>query len=85
MAPEDQARMFVVAVAVGLIAVALLAFVARPGYGVAPRIFFALAMAFALVAATIDNRAAALIPALFLIVLGGITTIVDRRRIRLED
>lgn len=68
----------------GVVAVALLAFVARNGYGVAPRVFFALALAFALVAATTANSAAAFAAAVFLILLGGITTIVDRRRIRSE-
>ncbi len=67
-----------------VVAVAALAFVSRRGYGGAPRVFFALAMAFGIVAATVPNAAAALAAAIFLILLGGITTIVDRRRIRLE-
>ncbi|GAC1300379.1 MAG: hypothetical protein NVSMB19_06840 [Vulcanimicrobiaceae bacterium] len=65
-----------------VVAVGLLAVVSRSGYGVAPRVFFALALAFALVAATSAGAAAALAAALVSIALGGITTIVDRRRMR---
>ena len=67
-----------------VVALGLLAFVSRSGYGIAPRVFFALAMALGLVSATIANGAAAFAAALFLIVLGSITTIVDRRKIRTE-
>ncbi len=74
--------MFVATLTALILALGLLAFVSRSGYGVAPRVFFALALAFAMVAATTANGAAAFAAALFLIVLGGITTIVDRRRIR---
>jgi hypothetical protein len=74
--------MFAATLTALILALGLLAFVSRSGYGVAPRVFFALALAFAMVAATTANGAAAFAAALFLIVLGGITTIVDRRRIR---
>ncbi len=74
--------MFAATLSALVLALGLLAFVSRSGYGLAPRVFFALALAFAIVAATTANGAAAFAAALFLIVLGGITTIVDRRRIR---
>ena len=67
-----------------VVALGLLAFVSRHGYGVAPRVFFALAMALGIVSATIENGAAAFAAALFLVVLGSITTLVDRRKIRVE-
>lgn len=67
-----------------VVSLGLLAFVARNGYGVAPRAFFALALAFGIVAVSAPNTGAALAAAIFLVLLGGITTIVDRRRIRIE-
>ncbi|GAC1566860.1 MAG: hypothetical protein NVS2B3_01920 [Vulcanimicrobiaceae bacterium] len=67
-----------------VVALGLLTFVSRNGYGVAPRVFYALAIAFGIVSATIANGAAAFVAALFLVVLGSITTIVDRRKIRVE-
>lgn len=76
--------MLVPAILACAFALAALAFVSRAGYGPAPRVFFALALAFGIVAATTENAAAAFAAALFLIILGGITTIVDRRRIRVE-
>lgn len=76
--------MFVAAFVAIALALGFLTYVARRGFGVAPRAFFALALAFAIVAASTPNGGAALAAAIFLIVLGGITTIVDRRRIRAE-
>lgn len=68
-----------------VIALGLLAYVARQGFGVAPRAFFALAMAFAIVAASTPGGGAALAAAIFLIILGCITTTVDRRRMRSDE
>ncbi len=73
------AALIVLALALGL-----LASVSRRGYGVASRVFFALALAFAIVAATTAHAAAAFAAALALIVLGGITTMIDRKRLRYD-
>ncbi len=81
---SEVRRMLAPSLVIIVIALGLLAFVARSGYGVAPRVFFALAMAFAIVALTTPNGVAALAAGIFLVILGGITTIVDRRRIRSE-
>ncbi len=76
--------MTVSAIVVSVVALAGLAFVAREHYGVAPRVLFAFAFAFGVVGATVPGALAALVAAGMLIVLGAITTSVDRVHIRIE-
>ncbi len=66
------------------IALAGLAFVARPRFGVAPRTIFALAFALGLTATTMPSGVAALVASILLVVLGAITTSVDRAHIRAQ-